>query len=175
MTKEELLALGLTDEQVAKIVDDQGRYFVTKARFNEVIEDRKALRAEVAELKGELEDARTAPKTELEALQKQVEKLTKQNEAEAKARKEAEERERNADIRRQTVEALTLGNASNPAEIAKILTQDITVGEDGSYVYKTSDGKEVSIQDGVKSWLKENLWAVTDNQRSGSGIGGKPG
>jgi len=34
MTKDELKALGLTDEQVEKITDDIGRNFVAKSQFN---------------------------------------------------------------------------------------------------------------------------------------------
>ena len=35
MTKEELKALGLTDEQVTKISEDYGKNYVAKSQFNE--------------------------------------------------------------------------------------------------------------------------------------------
>ncbi len=35
MTKEELKALGLTDEQVAKVTEDYGKNYVSKSQFNE--------------------------------------------------------------------------------------------------------------------------------------------
>ena len=34
MTKEELLALGLTEEQAVKVVEDYGKNYVSKDQFN---------------------------------------------------------------------------------------------------------------------------------------------
>lgn len=50
MNKEELKALGLTDEQVSAIVESNGKSFVSKGRFNEVNEENKSLKAQLAEL-----------------------------------------------------------------------------------------------------------------------------
>ena len=41
MTKEELKALGLTDEQVTKISEDYGKNYVAKSQFNEKNEAKK--------------------------------------------------------------------------------------------------------------------------------------
>lgn len=71
--------------------------------------------------------------------------------------------------------ALTKGNAANPQEIAKILTQSIKVGEDGSYHFTGDDGTESSIEDGAASWLKANAWAVKNTQKAGSGAGNGSG
>ena len=37
MTKEELLALNLTEEQATAIIEDYGKNYVTKSQFNEKI------------------------------------------------------------------------------------------------------------------------------------------
>ncbi len=39
MTKETLLALGLTEEQAAKVVDDYGKNYVVKIQFNAKFKD----------------------------------------------------------------------------------------------------------------------------------------
>ena len=46
MTKEELKALGLSDELVDKIYDDYGKNYVTKAQFNVKNEETKKLKEE---------------------------------------------------------------------------------------------------------------------------------
>ncbi len=55
MTKEELNALGLTDEQVAKITEDYGKNYVSKAQFNQKNEEAKTLKGELDTVKGEIE------------------------------------------------------------------------------------------------------------------------
>ena len=55
MTKNELLALGITEEQAQKIMDDQGKSFVLKTRFNELNESKKALDTQIAERDKQLE------------------------------------------------------------------------------------------------------------------------
>lgn len=55
MTKEELKALGLTDEQVAKITEDYGKNYVSKAQFNQKNEEAKTLKGELDTVKGEIE------------------------------------------------------------------------------------------------------------------------
>ena len=56
MNKEELKALGLTDEQVSAIVESNGKSFVSKGRFNEVNEENKSLKAQLAELNTTIDD-----------------------------------------------------------------------------------------------------------------------
>lgn len=171
MTKEELVTLGLTEEQAAKVVDDYGKNYVAKSQFNARNEELKLAKAKVAELTSALAAAKEEPQTELAALQQQVTKLTKQIEAAETAKKEAEAREQQAEIRRQTVEALTAGNCTNPTEIAKIVAQSVKREEDGTFVYTAEDGSVSGVKEGVSAWLKANAWAVADVQRPGSGTG----
>ena len=44
MTKEELLALGLTEEQTAKVVEDYGKNYVSKDQFNAKNEELKSVK-----------------------------------------------------------------------------------------------------------------------------------
>ena len=56
MTKEELKALGLTDEQVTKISEDYGKNYVAKSQFNEKNEALKNAEKEKGELSNRLKD-----------------------------------------------------------------------------------------------------------------------
>ena len=58
------------------------------------------------------------------------------------------------------VELLTKGNAASPQNMAKLLEGSIVVKDDESLAYTGCDGKEISLEDGVNGWLKENSWAV---------------
>ncbi len=50
MKKEDLIAMGLTEEQAKKVMDSLDGNFVTKARFNEVNEENKTLKQSVADI-----------------------------------------------------------------------------------------------------------------------------
>lgn len=73
------------------------------------------------------------------------------------------------------VELLTKGNAASPQNMAKLLESNIVVKDDESLAYTGADGKEISLEDGVNSWLKDNSWAVKANGVGGSGSGGAGG
>lgn len=87
MRKEELQALGLTDEQVAKIVEDYGKNYVSKTRFNEVNEECKALKEQAQTTAGEIDKLKKengdngALKEQIEALQAQIKTAEKENAA----------------------------------------------------------------------------------------------
>ena len=54
--KEELIAMGLTEEQAKKVMDSLDGNFVTKTRFNEVNEENKTLKKSVSDRDKQLED-----------------------------------------------------------------------------------------------------------------------
>lgn len=131
--------------------------------------------AKVQELEAkvqELEAKGTGDQTAVAKMQKQLDELSKKYDAAEKARSEEHAARVHADIVQQTVAALTKGNAANPGEIAKILVGSISTEEDGSYKFTNAKGEKVSIDEGIAAWLKENTWAVKNNQLPGSG-GGK--
>lgn len=74
MTKEELKALGLTDEQVTKITEDYGKNYVSKAQFNQKNEEAKTLKGELETVKGEI-DTLKKNNTDNAALVKQIDDL----------------------------------------------------------------------------------------------------
>lgn len=74
MTKEELKALGLTDDLISKIVDDQGKNFVPKTRFNEVNEAKKGLETTISDRDKQLTELKKTSGNNAE-LQKQIETL----------------------------------------------------------------------------------------------------
>lgn len=80
MTKEELKALGVTDEAADKIVEDYGKNYVSKAQFNATNEEKKAAKTELAQIKTELDGLKEKAKGN-EELSKQIEELKKQSEA----------------------------------------------------------------------------------------------
>lgn len=80
MTKEELKALGVTDEAADKIVEDYGKNYVSKAQFNATNEEKKAAKTELAQIKTELDGLKEKAKGN-EDLSKQIEDLKKQSEA----------------------------------------------------------------------------------------------
>ena len=49
MTKEDLIAMGLTEEQAKKVMESLDGNFVTKTRFNEVNEENKTLKKSVSD------------------------------------------------------------------------------------------------------------------------------
>lgn len=75
MTKEELKALGLTDEQVAKVTEDYGKNYVSKSQFNEKNEALKNAEKEKGELTKQIEglkknnDSNADLKKQIEAMQ----------------------------------------------------------------------------------------------------------
>ena len=71
MKKEDLIAMGLTEEQAKKVMDSLDGNFVTKARFNEVNEENKTLKQSVADRDKQLEDLKKSSGDNAE-LKKQV-------------------------------------------------------------------------------------------------------
>ena len=77
MTKEELMALGLTEEQAAKVLEGYKGY-VPKTRFDEVNEAKKRAEAVIAERDKQL-DALQKASGDAEALKAQIAKLQDEN------------------------------------------------------------------------------------------------
>ena len=78
MNKEDLIAMGLTEEQAKKVMDSLDGNFVTKARFNEINEENKTLKKSVSDRDKQLEDLKKSSGDNA-ALQQQISDLQKQN------------------------------------------------------------------------------------------------
>ena len=179
MTKEELKALGLTDEQAEAIVADYGKNYVSKTQFNNQLQDLKDAKKTVQELtemqndlKTKLEGFTSAGATsgaDIDKLQKDLKKLQEQYENAEKARQEELNKRVQSEITTQVVDALSKNNAVDPNTLAQLLVPKVTVGEDGAYSYTDDKGNAHSIADGTKAWLDGNAWAVKSTQKAGSG------
>lgn len=74
MTREELKVLGLSDEQIEKIVDDYGKNYVSKSQFNQKNEEAKHLKGEADTFKKEIEELKKTNKDNAD-LAAQIEKM----------------------------------------------------------------------------------------------------
>ena len=74
MTREELKALGLSDEQIEKIVDDYGKNYVSKSQFDQKNEEAKHLKGEADTFKKEIEELKKTNKDNAD-LAAQIEKM----------------------------------------------------------------------------------------------------
>lgn len=73
------------------------------------------------------------------------------------------------------VDALTKKNSVTPSEVAKILDSRVKVKEsDGSIYYEGADGKEMTVEEGVNAYLKENPCFVRNTAAGGAGTGPVP-
>lgn len=82
MTKEQLMAMGLTEEQADKVlsaVNEDMKNYIPKHRFDEVNDANKELKKQLTERDQQLEDLKKAAGDNQE-LQKQIQELQKTNE-----------------------------------------------------------------------------------------------
>nr|DAF71523.1 MAG TPA: minor structural protein [Caudoviricetes sp.] len=98
----------------------------------------------------------------------QVNKVTKQLDAMTKTAQEEKTKRLDGMKMAKAVELLSKGHAASPENMAKLLEGNIIVKDDESLAYNGKDG-EISLEDGVADWLKENSWAVKANGGGGSG------
>ena len=74
MTKEELKALGLTDEQIEKVSEDYGKNYVTKVQFNQKNEELKQAKESLTTMQSDIETLKKANADNAE-LSKQIDEL----------------------------------------------------------------------------------------------------
>lgn len=87
MKKEDLIAMGLTEEQAKKVMDSLDGNFVTKTRFNEINEELKAAKKSISDRDKQLEDLKKSSGDNA-TLQQQIADLQKQNADQQKAHDE---------------------------------------------------------------------------------------
>ena len=91
----------------------------------------------------------------------------------ATAAQEAERAKRLTTVKQSLlIDALTKGNAASPKDMARLLLDNVSGEDDTALVFKNGDN-EVSIEEVVTAWFKENPWAVkVDPQKGGGSTGG---
>lgn len=129
MTKEELKNLGLTDEQIEKVIEDYGKNYVTKSQFNEKNEEAKQLKSEVTTLKSDFEKL-TATNEKNEELVKQIESMQKESN---KREKEYEKTLHTQRVNSALDLALVTAKAKNTKAVKALLDLDkAELNEDGT-------------------------------------------
>ena len=165
MKKEELLALGLTEEQATKILAEFEK-FVPKNKFDEAVEESKKFKASVAERDKQLEELKKVGEGNAE-LKKQIEALQKQN---AEQKKVHEDEMKSLRLDNAIEMALSSAGAKNNKAVKSLL--DLTkfkLGDDGkvsgldeqiasikssdSYMFKEAGKREFQ---GVQPGASEN-------------------
>lgn len=151
MKKEDLLTMGLTEDQAKKVMDSLDGDFVTKARFNEVNEELKSVKKSVSDRDKQLEDLKKSAGDNT-ALTQQIADLQKANADQQKAH----EQEIEALKFNNAVEmALTGAKAKNVKAVRAMLDDTkIKLGEDGKLTgfdeqieaLKKSDGYMFDVQ-----------------------------
>lgn len=147
MTKEELLALGVTEEQAKKIVEDQKTNFVPVSQFNEMKEGKKALDAQLAARDRQLKDLQ-AKAGDNEELKQQIQSLQDAN-------KEAEKKYK-AELRQIALDnaidkALTSAHARNNKAVRALLDMDgVDLDEDGKLIGVAKQLKKLAEDEGTK-------------------------
>lgn len=147
MTKEELLALGVTEEQAKKIVEDQKTNFVPVSQFNEMKEGKKALDAQIAERDKQLKDLQ-AKAGDNEELKQQIQSLQDANkEAEKKYKAELQQIALDNAIDK----ALTSAHARNNKAVRALLDMDgVDLDEDGKLIGVAKQLKKLAEDEGTK-------------------------
>ena len=144
MKKEDLIAMGLTEEQAQKVMDSLDGSFVTKARFNELNEENKTLKQSVADRDKQLETLKQSA-GDNDTLKQQIADLQKQN-ADQKKAHDAEMEQLRLDNAVET--ALTTAGAKNNKAVKSLLDMTkVKLGEDGKLTGLDEQLSEVQKSD----------------------------
>lgn len=163
MNKEDLIAMGLTEEQAKKVMDSLDGNYVTKTRFNEVNEENKTLKRSVSDRDKQLEDLKKSS-GDNEELKKQIETLQQENANQKKAH-DAEMTQLRLDNAIDA--ALTSAGAKNIKAVRALIdTSKVKVGE---------DGKLTGFDDLLSAVQKSDSYLFTEKQQKQNFKGFQPG
>ena len=164
MNKEDLIAMGLTEEQAKKVMDSLDGNFVTKARFNEINEENKTLKKSVSDRDKQLEDLKKSSGDNA-ALKKQIETLQQQN-ADQKKAHDAEMAQLKLDNAIDA--ALTAAGAKNIKAVRAVI--------DTSKMKLNEDGTVEGLPDAIKAVQKSDSYMFnTVQQKQQTFKGFQPG
>ena len=129
MTKEQLQALNLTEEQINAIIEDYGKNYVSKAQFNEKNDAYKQAKQEIENLTNDISTLSEANKAN-EALQSQIKEL---QDAATKREADYNENIKNMKIDTAITKALSKNGAMNETILTGLLDRTkIAIGEDNT-------------------------------------------
>lgn len=129
MTKEQLQALNLTEEQINAIIEDYGKNYVSKTQFNEKNDAYKQAKQEIENLTNDISTLSEANKAN-EALQSQIKELQ-----DAATQREADYNESIKTLKIDTAitKALSKSGAMNETILTGLLDRTkIAIGEDNT-------------------------------------------
>ena len=129
MTKEQLQALNLTEEQINAIIEDYGKNYVSKTQFNEKNDAYKQAKLEIENLTNDISTLSEANKAN-EALQSQIKEL---QDAAIKREADYNENIKNMKIDTAITKALSKSGAMNETILTGLLDRTkIAIGEDNT-------------------------------------------
>lgn len=153
MNLEDLIAMGLTEEQAKKVMGSLDGNYVTKNRFNEVNEENKALKQTVSDRDKQLDDLKKSSGDSAE-LKKQIETLQKQN-ADEKAAHEKETAQLKLD---NAVEnALTAAGVKNNRALRALL--------DSEKIRLDDSGKLSGLEEQLKDIKKSDPYMFDEKEQ----------
>lgn len=162
MKKEDLIALGLTEEQAKKVLDAVKDY-VPKTQLAEVERERDGLKATVTERDTQLETLKKSS-GDNETLQKQIADLQKANEDQQKAH-EAEIAQLRLD---NAVEAAILAAGGKNVKAVRALM-------DADKLRLEKDGTVTGLSDQIKAIQKSDAYMFAEKQQQQQFKGFQPG
>ena len=154
MKKEDLIAMGLTEEQAKKVMDSIDGNFVTKARFNEVNQENKTMKKSVSDRDKQLEDLKKSSGDNA-ALQQQISDLQKANADQQKAH----ETELNQLKLDNAVEVALSGAKAKSSKAVKAML-------DMAKVKLGEDGKLSGFDEQIEALKKSDGWMFDADQQT---------
>ena len=155
MTKEQFIALGLTDDQATKAAAESAtelKTYIPKHRFDEVSEENKTLKGTVRANEEALETLKKST-GDAEELKKQIDDLQKDN----KSKDDAHQAE---------LKELKLTNAIKLAIAGKVHDEDMAVGLfDKTKLILGDDGKITGLDDQLKTLQESKKFLFKDDQQ----------
>lgn len=167
MNKEELIAMGLSEEQASKVMASLDGSFVPKNRFNEVNEENKTLKKSVTDRDKQLEDLKKSS-GDNEKLQSQIAELQKQNADQVKAHELEMNRLK---VDNAIEQALTGAKAKNVKAVKALLDlEGVKLSDDGTITGLKEQIDKLSKDDGTKF-----LFDTAESSRQQTFRGFQPG
>ena len=171
MTKESLMAMGLTEEQATKVMEGLNGSFVTKTRFNEVNEELKTAKATITERDGQLDTLKKSG-ADAATLQAQITQLQADN--------AAKDQEHAAEIKKIKIEnavekALTDAKAINPATVKPLLAaflEKADLDDDGTIRGLADEIGKLAKAEGTSFLFKADDTTTTSTISGASPAGG---
>ena len=171
MTKESLMAMGLTEEQATKVMEGLNGSFVTKTRFNEVNEELKTAKATITERDGQLNALKTSG-ADAAALQEQITQLQADNAAKDQAHAEEIQKIK---MDNALEKALTDAKAINPATVKPLLAaflEKADLDDDGTIRGLADEIGKLAKAEGTSFLFKADDTTTTSTISGASPAGG---